>query len=87
MGLVEHDVATLKERVDAHGREIDEMRINVVEIRSDVKQIKDMLDTIKATIDEQARVPANRWNDLVKQVIAIIVAALVGLALVRAGIS
>lgn len=50
-------------------------------------RIDDTVAKIDARLDDTAAKPAQRWDALVTQVIGLVVAALVGMAMMQAGIS
>ena len=50
-------------------------------------RIDDTVAKIDARLDDTAAKPAQRWDALVTQVIGMVVAALVGMALLQSGIS
>lgn len=80
------DVKSLEERVSKHGMELDDMRIKNAANEAVLSRIDRTVSKIDERMDAQQLKPAQRWEDLVKQVIALVVAALVGLAMVKVGL-
>lgn len=87
--VLETAAQALDERVTAHGREIDELSQAVTEIRvSDrhrdeaLRRIEDNLAKHGGKLDALLLKPASRWDQLVW----VVIAAVVGWLLSRAGI-
>ena len=80
------DVKTLEERVSKHGVELDDMRIKNAANEAVLNRIDRTVSKIDERMDAQQLKPAQRWEDLVKQVIALVVAALVGMVMVKIGL-
>lgn len=80
------DVKSLEERVSKHGAELDDMRIKNAANEAVLNRIDRTVSKIDERMDAQQLKPAQRWEDLVKQVIALVVAALIGLAMVKIGL-
>lgn len=87
--VLETAAATLDERVTAHGREIDELSQAVTEIRvsdrhrdESLRRIEDNLNEHGGKLDALLLKPASRWDQLVW----VVIAAVVGWLLSRAGI-
>ena len=80
------DAKTLDERVSKHGVELDDMRIKSATMDAVLNRIDKTVSKIDERMDAQQLKPAQRWEDLVKQVIALVVAALFGLAMVKIGL-
>lgn len=80
------DVKSLEERVSKHGMELDDMRVKNAANEAVLNRIDRTVSKIDERMDAQQLKPAQRWEDLVKQVIALVVAALVGLAMVKIGL-
>lgn len=80
------DVKSLEERVSKHGMELDEMRIKNAANEAVLNRIDRTVSKIDERMDAQQLKPAQRWEDLVKQVLALVVAALFGLAMVKIGL-
>lgn len=80
------DIKTLDERVSAHGAELDELRIKSATMNTVLTRIDATVAKIDGRMDAQQMKPAQRWDDLVKQVITLVVAAVVGAILLRLGL-
>lgn len=84
--LLKADVKTLDERVTSHGVELDNLRIKSATMNTVLTRIDATVSKIDGRLDAQQMKPAQRWEDLVKQVIALAVAAVVGAILLRMGL-
>lgn len=84
--LLKADVKTLDERVTSHGVELDNLRIKSATMDTVLTRIDATVSKIDGRLDAQQMKPAQRWEDLVKQVIALVVAAVVGAILLRMGL-
>lgn len=84
--LLKADVKTLDERVTNHGIELDNLRIKSATMDTVLTRIDATVSKIDGRLDAQQMKPAQRWEDLVKQVIALAVAAVVGAILLRMGL-
>ena len=84
---VRGEVDSLNMRVTKHGNELDEMRAKNAANEAILTRIDDTVTKIDARLDDTAAKPAQRWDALVTQVIGLVVAALVGMALLQAGIA
>lgn len=84
--LLKADVKTLDERVTSHGVELDNLRIKSATMDTVLTRIDATVSKIDGRLDAQQMKPAQRWEDLVKQVIALVVAAVVGAVLLRMGL-
>lgn len=80
------DIRTLDERVSNHGRELDELKIKSATMNTVLTRIDATVAKIDGRMDAQQMKPAQRWDDLVKQVITLVVAAVVGAILLRLGL-
>lgn len=80
------DIKTLDERVGNHGAELDELRIKSATMNTVLTRIDATVAKIDGRMDAQQMKPAQRWDDLVKQVITLVVAAVVGAILLRLGL-
>lgn len=80
------DINTLGERVSNHGAELDELRIKSATMNTVLTRIDATVAKIDGRMDAQQMKPAQRWEDLVKQVITLVVAAVVGAILLRLGL-
>jgi len=87
------EISTLKERVESHerritkhGEEIDELKIREAEIRAVLNRIDQTVGKIDTKLDIQEKKPAQRWESLVTQVIALAVAALAAVVLAKIGL-
>ena len=83
---IKSDLKSVLNRVAKHGMELDEIRIKNAANEAVLERIDKTVAKIDERMDVQQMKPAQRWEDLVKQVIAIVVAALVGLAFVKIGL-
>ena len=80
------DIKTLYERVSTHGAELDELKIKSATMDTVLNRIDATVAKIDGRMDAQQMKPAQRWDDLVKQVITLVVAAVVGAILLRLGL-
>lgn len=80
------DIRTLDERVSNHGAELDELKIKSATMNTVLNRIDATVAKIDGRMDAQQMRPAQRWDDLVKQVITLVVAAVVGAILLRLGL-
>lgn len=80
------DIETLDKRVDNHGAELDELKIKSATMDTVLTRIDATVAKIDGRMDAQQMKPAQRWDDLVKQVITLVVAAAVGAILLRLGL-
>ena len=80
------DIKTLDERVSTHGAELDELKIKSATMDTVLNRIDATVAKIDGRMDAQQMKPAQRWDDLVKQVITLVVAAVVGAILLRLGL-
>ena len=80
------DIETLDERVGIHGAELDELKIKSATMNTVLNRIDATVAKIDGRMDAQQMKPAQRWDDLVKQVITLVVAAVVGAILLRLGL-
>lgn len=80
------DIKTLDERVGNHGMELDELKIKSATMSTVLTRIDATVAKIDGRMDAQQMRPAQRWDDLVKQVTALVVAAVVGAIMIRIGL-
>lgn len=80
------DIKTLDERVSNHGDELDELRIKSATMNTVLTRIDATVAKIDGRMDAQQMKPAQRWDDLVKQVTTLVVAAVVGAIMIRLGL-
>ena len=80
------DIKTLDERVSSHGTDLDELKIKSATMNTVLTRIDATVAKIDGRMDAQQMKPAQRWDDLVKQVITLVVAAVVGAILLRLGL-
>lgn len=80
------DIKTLDERVSSHGIELDELKIKSATMNTVLTRIDATVAKIDGRMDAQQMRPAQRWDDLVKQVTALVVAAVVGAIMIRLGL-
>lgn len=80
------DIKTLDERVSNHGMELDKLKIKSATMNTVLTRIDATVAKIDGRMDAQQMKPAQRWDDLVKQVITLVVAAVVGAILLRLGL-
>lgn len=80
------DIKTLDERVNTHGAELEELKIKSATMDTVLNRIDATVAKIDGRMDAQQMKPAQRWDDLVKQVITLVVAAFVGAILLRLGL-
>ncbi len=74
-------------RIAKHGEEIDSLRINEASITTTLGRIDSTVIKIDGKLDAVHDKPAQRWEDLVKQVIAILAAAVLAAALAKVGLT
>lgn len=80
------DIKTLDERVSNHGMELDKLKIKSATMNTVLTRIDATVAKIDGRMDAQQMKPAQRWDDLVKQVITLVVAAVVGAIMIRLGL-
>ena len=80
------DIRTLDERVSNHGMDLDKLKIKSATMNTVLTRIDATVAKIDGRMDAQQMKPAQRWDDLVKQVITLVVAAVVGAILLRLGL-
>lgn len=80
------DIEALEKRVSNHGAELDELKIKSATMDTVLNRIDATVAKIDGRMDAQQMKPAQRWDDLVKQVITLVVAAVVGAILLRLGL-
>lgn len=80
------DIKTLDERVSNHGDELDELEIKSATMDTVLTRIDATVAKIDGRMDAQQMKPAQRWDDLVKQVTTLVVAAVVGAIMIRLGL-
>ena len=80
------DIKTLDERVSNHGMELDELKIKSATMSTVLTRIDATVAKIDGRMDAQQMRPAQRWDDLVKQVTTLVVAAVVGAIMIRLGL-
>lgn len=80
------DIKTLDERVSNHGMELDELKIKSATMNTVLTRIDATVAKIDGRMDAQQMKPAQRWDDLVKQVTTLVVAAVVGAIMIRLGL-
>lgn len=80
------DIKTLDERVRNHGDELDELKIKSATMDTVLTRIDATVAKIDGRMDAQQMKPAQRWDDLIKQVTTLVVAAVVGAILIRMGL-
>ena len=80
------DIKTLDERVSDHGDELDELKIKSATMDTVLTRIDATVAKIDGRMDAQQIKPAQRWDDLVKQVITLVIAAAFGAVMVNLGL-
>lgn len=80
------DIETLDARVTNHGTELDELKIKSATMDTVLTRIDATVAKIDGRMDTLQMKPAQRWDDLVKQAITLVVAAVVGAILLRLGL-
>ena len=80
------DIKTLDERVSTHGTELDELKIKIATMDTVLNRIDATVAKIDGRMDAQQMKPAQRWDDLVKQVISLVVAAAMGAIMLKMGL-
>jgi len=91
--VLDSRVTSLETRVDEHGKQIDELRLNREHDSTMLSQIQAAaLDTkagiakLEEKIDDARASPAKRWETVVSTVIAGVVSAVVAYVVFRAGL-
>lgn len=89
-GELEQRIHTLEGRVTKHGVEIQGLQIGTAELDIKLTMMQKTLDTMQETlnrlsdkVDALASVPGEHWKDVTKQVIALLVAAVVGFLITK----
>lgn len=87
---LEERVKVLEGRVTKHGVEIQSLQIGTTAFDVKLEMMQKTLDTMQETlnrlsdkVDALASVPGEHWKDVTKQVIALIVAAVVGFLITK----
>ena len=87
---LEQRIHTLEGRGTKHGVEIQGLQIGTAELDIKLTMMQKTLDTMQETlnrlsdkVDALASVPGEHWKDVTKQVIALIVAAVVGFVVTK----
>ena len=87
---LERRVETLEGRVTKHGVEIQSLQIGTTALDIKLEAMQSTLEVIQAAIDRLndkvdalASVPGEHWKDVTKQVIALLVAAVVGFLITK----
>lgn len=87
---LEQRLHTLEGRVTKHGVEIQSLQIGTAELDIKLTMMQKTLDTMQETlnrlsdkVDALASVPGEHWKDVTKQVIALLVAAVVGFVITK----
>lgn len=91
--LLDNRVTTLEGRVEVHGKQIDELRLNrehdstmLTNIQAAVLGTQHSVDKLEAKIDEQAGRGSKRWETVVGAVISGIIAVIITFVAVRTGL-
>lgn len=87
IAALETRVDTLERRVGEHGKEIDDLSRDSTRMDVILARIDQTVGKIDGKLDSLSAKPAQRWESLTAQVIAIIVAALMAAALYQMGIN
>ena len=87
IAALETRVDTLEHRVGEHGKEIDALSRDSTRMDVILARIDQTVGKIDGKLDSISAKPAQRWESLTAQVIAIIVAALLAAALYQMGIN
>lgn len=80
------NIKTLGERVGRHGAELDELKIKSATMNTVLTRIDATVMKIDGRLDAQQMKPAQRWDDVVKQVITLVIAAAFGAVMVNLGL-
>lgn len=86
VALLNKTTSSLEERVSKHGLELDEMAKKNSANEAILGRIDKTVSKIDEKLDEQQMKPAKRWETLVAQITALVVAAIVGMALANIGL-
>lgn len=87
IAALETRVDTLETRVGEHGKEIDALSRDSTRMDVILARIDQTVGKIDGKLDSLSAKPAQRWESLTAQVIAIIVAALLAAALYQMGLN
>lgn len=79
-------IRAIGERVDRHGSELDELKIKSATMNTVLTRIDATVAKIDGRLDAQQMKPAQRWDDIVKQVITLVIAAAFGAVMVNLGL-
>ena len=86
IAALETRMDTVETRVARHGEEIDALSRDSTRMDVILARIDQTVGKIDGKLDSLDRKPAQRWESLTAQVIAIIVAALMAVALYQMGL-
>ena len=86
IAALETRMDTVETRVARHGEEIDALSRDSTRMDVILARIDQTVGKIDGKLDALDRKPAQRWESLTAQVIAIIVAALLAVALYQMGL-
>lgn len=78
-------IDAVERRVSKHGEEIDDLKIGMAKTDVILSRIDSTVGQIDAKLDELGAKPGQRWESLTAQILAIIVAAFMAVALSRMG--
>ena len=82
---LEDDLVKITKRVDRHGDEIDDLKLSLTELKTTIGRIDLTVGAINDKLNNLWQKPAQRWDTVVNQIIALVVAAVVGAILVQIG--
>ena len=79
------EVAKLQDRVEIHdrrltehGKQIDQLRMDGIAVRTELNNISARLGEIKGDLKELKERPAQSWRDAIKQLTQLVIAAIFG---------
>lgn len=87
IAALEMRVDTLERRVGEHGKEIDDLSRDSTRMDVILARIDQTVGKIDGKLDSLSQKPVQKWEALTAQVIAIIVAALMAVALYQMGLN
>lgn len=83
---LETEMEKVTKRVDRHGDEIDDLKLSLTELKTTIGRIDLTVGAINDKLNNLWQKPAQRWDTVVNQIIALVVAAVVGAILVQIGL-
>lgn len=84
---IEGEVDNLKERVSAHGEQIDKLRMSTTRTEAVLGRIDATVNKIDGKLEAMAERPGKRWESVVAAALGALVAGLVAYALALGGLA